>query len=306
MTDPWDADALWIKAKLFVNHAMDDDAPRGFDERALWAALALELLAKSALARVSPLLIATPEEDGKNILIATGLHSGAANFRSIRASTLFKRCAIAFRPFSLSEAQLIADNRNDYIHGASPAFAPIPETAWWPRYWTQARILVEACHEDLSTFVGSSRVQAVEALLDQHTRDIQKRVDGLLAQASRDLARYREGKMLGTESQQWERPRDRTAGLAYGAAVSCPACGSPDGILEGDDELDREVHWEPYSESDYDANVILTIGTSYFSCNTCHLVLDGYELLVAAGLDETIEAEGDFSDSWEGYDYGND
>lgn len=306
MTTPWDADALWAKAKLFINHAMDDDMPRSFDERALWAALALELLAKAALARVSPLLIATPEEDGKNILIATGLHSGTANFKSVKASTLFKRCAIAFRPFKLSEAQLIADNRNDYLHGASAAFAPIPEAAWWPRYWTQARILVEACHEDLSTFVGGSRVGHVEALLDRHNQNIQERVEGLIIQARNAVARYRNGQMNGREIQQWERVRDYSAGLTHSAVVTCPACNSANGNLEGDDEIDREVHWEQYSESDYDVTVALTIGASYFSCDTCHLVLDGYELIVAAGLDDTIDAEGDFNDAWEGYDYGND
>lgn len=63
MSNPFDHDALWTKAKLFLNRAMDDD-PRSFDERALWAALALELLAKAALARVSPLLIAEPNEEG--------------------------------------------------------------------------------------------------------------------------------------------------------------------------------------------------------------------------------------------------
>ena len=53
MSKPWDPDALFIKAKLFLNHAMDDDS-RQFDEQALWASLALELLAKAALAKVSP------------------------------------------------------------------------------------------------------------------------------------------------------------------------------------------------------------------------------------------------------------
>ena len=59
MSKPWDPDALFIKAKLFLNHAMDDDS-RQFDEQALWASLALELLAKAALAKVSPVLMTAP------------------------------------------------------------------------------------------------------------------------------------------------------------------------------------------------------------------------------------------------------
>lgn len=81
MTVPYDHEALWLKAKLFINRAMDDDGYRSFDEQLLWASLALELLAKAALARVSPLLIVEPTEDGTNLLIASGLVKGDPRFR---------------------------------------------------------------------------------------------------------------------------------------------------------------------------------------------------------------------------------
>lgn len=92
MISPYDHEALWVKAKLFINRAMDDDEARSFEEQALWASLALELLAKAALARVSPLLIAEPNEEGSNLLIASGLLEGDARFTSLRAKTLFSRC----------------------------------------------------------------------------------------------------------------------------------------------------------------------------------------------------------------------
>jgi len=75
MSKPWDPDALFVKAKLFLNHAMDDES-RQFDEQALWASLALELLAKAALAKVSPVLIAVPTEEGNSLLVACGLVEG--------------------------------------------------------------------------------------------------------------------------------------------------------------------------------------------------------------------------------------
>lgn len=100
MSSSYDHEALWFKAKLFLNWAFEDGEHRTFDERALWASMALELLAKAALSKVSPLLIAVPTEEGANILIAAGLISGDARFESIRARTLFKRCARAYKPFS--------------------------------------------------------------------------------------------------------------------------------------------------------------------------------------------------------------
>ena len=77
--------------------AMDAGPERAFDEQALWASAALELLGKAALARVSPLLIAEPIEDGANLLIATGLIEGTTRFTAVSASTIFKRCQAARR-----------------------------------------------------------------------------------------------------------------------------------------------------------------------------------------------------------------
>jgi hypothetical protein len=50
---------------------------------------------------------------------------------------------------------------------------------------------------------------------------------------------------------------------------------------------------------------LVTASADYFSCPNCRLVLDGYELLHAAGLPDTIEADGDWIDYQEP-DYGND
>ncbi|MYS85232.1 hypothetical protein [Embleya scabrispora] len=135
MSAPFDHEALWMKAKLFLNRAMDDDDSRGFDEHALWAALALELLAKAALARVSPLLIAEPNEEGSNLLIASGLVKGDAKFTSVRAKTLMARCHRAFKPFDQSEAMKIINGRNEYLHSSGTGFMAIPAHLWWPRYW---------------------------------------------------------------------------------------------------------------------------------------------------------------------------
>jgi len=85
MIEPYDHEALWAKAKVFLNRAMDPGPERAFDEQALWASAALELLGKAALARVSPLLIAEPTEDGANLLIATGLIEGTARLAAVSA-----------------------------------------------------------------------------------------------------------------------------------------------------------------------------------------------------------------------------
>ncbi len=223
MNDGYDYEALWLKARLFINHAMDLDEPRTHDERALWASLALELLAKGALVQINPLLIAEPNEEGTNFFVASGLVPGDGTFVSVKASTLFKRCARAFRPFSAVEANKIAQARNNYLHGGAAAFSPLPADAWWPRFWAQAVVLLHAQDKDLEDFVGFDRVQAVESHLFRNKRNVEQRVEMLIARAQQRVTLTRAGTVPARLAAQWSRPSDRRAYLTYSMNAPCPA-----------------------------------------------------------------------------------
>ncbi|MFG1652931.1 hypothetical protein ACGFIE_23665 [Micromonospora sp. NPDC049275] len=300
----YDDEALWFKAKLFVNHAMDDDEPRAFDERALWASLALELLAKAALSRVSPLLIASPTEDGGNLLIASGLIEGEGKFTSVKAHTLYSRCQKAFRPFSERDAQQITWARNSYLHGGSPTFTSIPPDAWWPRFWAQAAILVNAQDKSLDDLVGSDRLPITEKYLAQNKKNIEHRVEMLIERGRQRLAQFRAGSLPARLAREWANPADLSFGWEYRTDQACPACGSS-GVLEGADAESREVKYDELDEHYYDVLLELTIPADHFSCETCRLVFDTPELIEAAGLPATFVTEGDFRD-YEDDDYGND
>lgn len=303
-TVPYDHRAFWMKAKLFLNHAMDQDEHRNFDERALWASLALELLAKAALARISPLLIADPSEEGTNLLMASGLIDGDARFNSVRAQTIYKRCHKAFKPFNEREALAITRARNEYLHGTDIGFTGIPPEAWWPRYWAQASILVNALDTDLDSLVGSSRTAIVENYLAQNTRNIEHRVEMLISRAQQRLAQYRSGSLPTRVADEWDRQTNLTAGLSHSTEEVCPVCGDT-GVLEGEEVLSSETQYEQVREEDFDVWVDLTIGADYFSCSTCKLIINGYELLKAANLPVSFEDTGDISDYMEP-EYGND
>jgi hypothetical protein len=303
---PYDHEALWMKAKVFINRAMDPDPTWSFDEQALWASAALELLGKAALARVSPLLIAEPTEEGVNVLIATGLVEGTASFTTVSASTVFKRCQRAFRPFSFNDAQKLAAARNEYLHGSGIGFMALPSKAWWPRYWALAAILITAQDRDIEAFVGGDRVEIVEAHLKQNTRNLEDRVESLIARAKQRLAQYQAGTLPAKIQKEWQSHPDLTIGLRYSTGETCPACGG-EGILEGEDDSGKE--WESdFYGTDYDdgyAWVKITVPVEYFSCSTCHLTLDSYELIEKAGLPETFEVIDDNPELQEP-DYGND
>ncbi|GAB2736168.1 hypothetical protein ACX801_12780 [Arthrobacter bambusae] len=304
MTDPYDHDALWLKTKLFLNLAMDSDGERTFEERALWASLALELLAKFALARVSPLLIATPQEDGTNLLIAAGLMNGSSRFRSIPAHTLFGRCHKAFKPFNEKEAMLFAESRNDFLHGAGLGFGAVPEDAWWARYWAQVVILLDHSERDLDGLVGFDRVDIVEKYLALNAKNLERRLEGLLERARRLLERHQVSNPPDWVEREFSRFSSLSAGLSHRSESTCPACGA-DGVLEGEEASNYEIRTERVSDEDYDSWVELTVDADYFSCENCRLVLDGYELLSLSGLPVAFGAVGDYSDYAEG-EYGND
>lgn len=306
MNAPYDHEALWLKAKLFTTRAVGADNERTFDEHALWASLALELLAKASLARVSPLLIALPDEKGGNLLIASGLMEGTARFKSIPAHTLFDRCARAYKPFSSDEAKRIAEERNDYLHGGAATFSSIPEYAWWPRYWALVAVLVNALEHDIEDLVGPEYVASVNEHLDQNKKNLEHRLEMLLERAKQRLAQFEAGTLPARVAGSWQPGTAVDAGLKHGADETCPVC-SHVGLIEGDEVEDAAARYEQVSEDDFDVYVDLTVSSEYFSCSNCGLVLDSYDLVVEAGLNESFGADGEPSDlgEYEG-EYGND
>ncbi|SEF27649.1 hypothetical protein SAMN05421837_103976 [Amycolatopsis pretoriensis] len=314
MTSPFDHEALWIKAKLFLNRAMDDGA-RSFDEQALWAALALELLAKAALSRVSPLLIAEPNEEGTNLLIASGLIQGDARFTSVRAKTLMARCHKAFKPFDQAEAMKIINGRNEYLHSSGAGFLAIPPHAWWPRYWAQATTLVTALDRDIEELVGADREHTVTKHLEQNAKNLEQRTEALIERAKQRRQQWLDETLSAKVAAEWKTGQALSAQMVHSEAVACPACGST-GLLEGDEVVEVETHYPEatgYGPDEYevgawdDASVTLTISADYFSCPSCQLVLNSYDLINQAGLDIQFEAEGDVDDYLpDEPDYGND
>ncbi|MET8426851.1 hypothetical protein [Nocardia sp. NPDC004860] len=310
MMTPYGYEQFWVKAKLFLNRAMDPSTDRTEDEKQLWAALALELLAKAALCKVSPILVAEPTDDGSHALKAAGLIEGEPHFTTARASTIFKRCQRVFRPFSEEEATKIASGRNEYLHGAALGITGIPPHAWWPRFWAQANILLTAQGADISLLVGPERVDQVETYLAQNKKNIEHQLTSRIEAAKLSLARFREGRMSGSELAKWQAPQRWTPVMDYSASATCPAC-SGIGMLEGSDIADRRVTEYGGNEGDHFIGIIAEIDVSpeYFSCPTCRLVLDRFELIAETELGDecfTIEVDPEDLADWLEPEYGND
>lgn len=292
-----DPDALWLKAKVFINRALTAKVGGAFDEAGVWAACALELLGKAALSHINPLLVADPSDDGKSLLIAAGVSSDVQGFKSIQAKTVFSRCSRAFPHFNAREAGLIGTNRNEEIHSGSTPFGNLHEATWWERYWSQAVILLAAQGKTVESFVGPPEAREVEKLLAQNSENVNRRVSTLIERARQHfellLERAAGGPLrvsqpAGTGTYEFEHEQD------------CPACESP-GTLFGDYVLSSEIDYQ--ADAPYPVES-LVVGADEFGCPYCGLHLQSLEALQAAGLPEQFELEREAEPDWD--EYGND
>lgn len=286
MTSALNPEGLWIKSRLFINRALDPQ--REFEEQAFWACSALELLAKAALATVSPLLVANPMDNGDSLLVASGLVEG--NLTSVQAKTIWSRCKRAFRPFSESEAKLLSVGRNEYIHSANVGFDAIPPHAWWPRYWAQVAILVNHMGKVIEDYVARPHLRTVEDALAARSEAVKQQLEARISRAQTMLSQSLHGTLSPRQQKEWDAQPYRLG--TYETAVECPACqGSA--TLYGDDVVDTEVG---YAWEDEEPSVTLVIVPDILHCGQCRLELWGYDLLHEAGLDDGFEIEGSTDD----------
>lgn len=291
MSTPFSHEAIWAKAKLFVNRSFD--AIENDDESLamLWAACSLELLAKAALCRISPLLVADPTDDGKSLLLAAGLPGDSTRYKSIPAKALFSRCARAFQKFDQKAANLIAQQRNEELHsGALPYSTASDRPAWWERYWSLTEVLVVSQHETLEDFVGTpGRVAAAQAHLDRNSRNVQLRVEAMFDAARQRLDR---GETIPTQYVSSD----------FHALAVCPVCGSQ-GEIYGWDVSHSEFLSDTASLG-LGPLELLDVWTEGFVCNECGLAVEGERYLEAAGIPTSFEDSREHEVEFD--DYGND
>ncbi|WP_447586892.1 hypothetical protein [Microbacterium lacticum] len=289
MSNSFDPDGLWIKSKLFINRALD--ANREFEEQAFWACSALELLGKCALAKVSPLLIANPVDDGNSLLVASGLTQG--NATSVQAKAIWSRCQRAFKPFSEGEARKLSVGRNEYIHAAGVGFDAVPAHAWWPRYWSQVVILLNHMGLLVDDYVDRSHVALVNAALATRKETVRQQLEARIERSRTMLSQYRTGTLSARQLKEWDlKAQYPTSHHSY---TECPACGA-EANLYGDEIVDMNVIYGSGDWGEPDVQVTLTVAPVALICDQCRLDLSGYDLLVEAGLDEGFDVEGSADD----------
>ena len=280
----WSSDALFSKALLYVGemeHHTANDWQFG-----LWAALSLELLARAALAQVSPTLLADGR-DWRNIYDALGHAPTATRFSptSVPTNEVFARLREvipAFRPELVDFCITQLARRNGELHSGEEVFATLGTSEWLPRYYAACKVLLE--------FMGKA--------LGDIFRD-PKSAEEMIAMLE-DTAAKAVKQDINAHRQVWQNKTDeeRTVAMAQAVAsatrpkghrANCPACGSA-----------ALIHGAPQGpvSTQMDEDMITqrqTMLPSSFECSACGLRISGLSKLSACGLGDAFTATHSFT-----------
>ena len=304
-------ETLLAKSKLMAKRSVEAKQSGMDIECQLWAAGALELLAKAQLSGIHPSLV-VETENTNSLLEACGIPTGT-KVRTINASVAYARLNHTVPHFStpvIESCKRLADRRNAELHSGEAACAAMPFEAWEGDFWNAADLILKNMDMDLQEWLGADS-KAPKALLKAHRQaEVNAAKQRVIHHAS-EFKKSEKGK-LGRDkfklfkAQTLQRPTDyKDFRYLYSQTwhQECPACNTW-GEAAGD--LVWEEKAEDQQEADYGYEIIERgFSPSEFFCPTCGLSLVGDAAVNAVGInDEFIETK-EIELTYEP-DYGND
>ncbi len=269
----WSSDALFAKALLFseqMNNSIADEWKYG-----LWSSLTLELLARAALAGISPALLAD-SQNWRNIMHALGNAPTAKKFtpNSIGTKEVLARLSELLPDFTQEIAGFCSkhiERRNAELHSGEVVFSGLGTSEWLPKYYKACQILLSSIDKTLSDFITdtATAVQLIDSLDDAAAKAVEQDIN----------AHAKVWKNKNDDSRNTATMQAQTWAIRHaGHRAECPSCqspallqGSPSGPVAttvGDDEVVQKQTMLPTS----------------FECIACGLKISGFSKLSACGL----------------------
>jgi len=248
----------------------------------LTSTFVLEFLARAALARVNPALLAEPKS-WNNLYFSLGHSPNAPKFipKSIDITEVFTRLRDTTPTFTSElegfSAQHIS-RRNEELHAGSTPFDGL-STSWLARFYETSTVLLASMGEDLSILVGTQEAKVAEELIAASKDESAKAVAKAIS-AHETVWKSKEA----TEQGKLSALASTWATRQAGHRVSCPACGN-----------EALVIGNPISEPirKLDGDLIVEAQEylpSKFECVACQLKISGLSQLSACGLGATYKS----------------
>jgi hypothetical protein len=276
----WSAEALFAKALLFVGE-MERYAPDDWQHR-LWASLSLELVARAALANISPVLLAD-RQNWRNIHHALGYQPTAKRFApvSIRVTEVLDMLQELLVPAFTKELRDACveqcGHRNAELHTGEDASTGMGTSAWLPKYYASCQVFLQSMGKKLDELFADPKL-----------------AEGLIA-SLQDMAAKSVGKDIQAHKRRWEEKSEEEhatstqqatiwASRHVGHRAVCPACGSP-ALLRGSGQgsVATDIGQDQVVQKQ-------TMLPSAFECLACGLKIDGLSKLSACGLGDAFIA----------------
>jgi hypothetical protein len=295
----WDPDILFQKAKLYVARALE--AKRGDTLHAFWYHLAFEFVLRSAVASVSPVLLASRRDNPQqSILYALGESADRSRARSASANELVDLCPhiAQFTDDDKRAALRLLFRRNEELHTGAAAFEQLELGEWLEDFFRLSRKLLDRRGLLLNDLFGEQEARVADALL----RDRDASTEKLVRDRIQAHKQGWDGLDDETREERIAAARPRTDPLALpdgrlvlvslkaGLRAPCPACEQPV-TIQGDAVGVRDVRLTEDRELIRDLEYL----PSALKCAVCGFSMHGHAEFASIGqgapfsLEETVD-----------------
>jgi len=276
----WDSAALLSKAQRYIEEMQEHDHT---DWKAvLWSSLALELLARAALSKFSPALLADAAS-WHNLSYALGYTPKVGKFlpKSISTADVLTRLNELLPDFDeeLKKFCLVhAGNRNAELHSAEMPFEGVKISTWLPLFYRSCEVMGGPLGTSLNDLFGDDEAKAAEKVMSAAKDAAANSVKGSINAHKTVWDGKADGERtkLRTQAEIWARRQD-------GHVVSCPACASK-ALVFGDPitEPKKSIKDDVITETQ-------TCLPTKFECAACNLKISGLSQLAASGLGDPFK-----------------
>jgi hypothetical protein len=275
----WEFDPLFTKAQLYAERAHSENlnsAMFGF-----WMSLCTELLARAALSKIHPVLLADPTSEG-NLHYVFGVMP-KSNPRSVHAKTVFARCSVLVEKFTdemSGHCLILADRRNKELHGGDAAFEGIDPSSWLPKTYEVFDVLLASMGKSFEDLLGVESAIGAKNMLKDRREHIEKDVKDRISASKKVFDKIPRTELTELATKLELSLKRWLSNNPLGQSSACPACGF-DGALHGE-TLNRG----PTKVSEDEGTLFREVRVlpTKFRCGVCKLKLDGYQELMHAGL----------------------
>lgn len=310
-------ESLMQKSKRYAKRALAGKHDADNDDYQLYAALALELLAKSALATIHPSLVVKPD-NLNSLLEANGIATGTA-VRTIDASEAYTRLRHTVPGYTTPDMEAcrkLGERRNAELHSGEAVFATFPPALWEGEFWHAAELILKSIGLTLDDWLGAD-ARTPKALLAALRKAKQAAVKQRIERTKTAFEEFKpdgKRKRSAKDITQLLEVSKQFQPYAYGHLFSyvvdkhwleiCPACGAH-GVVGGEEAYEELADDQSGVEPGFEI-----IETGYYSlefhCPTCGLSLEGSDEIALAGLDVDTHYELEEREIEYEPDYGND